>query len=181
MCIDAPVATALCCLSTITHPRILSKHSKLKRLLGMVRYMMEDTMRVLVDRSLQAYVSYVVSNCASRLAVKSTALVEVVTPASAAPGPNAAAEPSAHAGGAAATAAHRRPPLLQIELQAAKEGTHFHYSVQLDSVIVKFATLFDHAIQKLQVSLQWALLAAVARRPVACCYCCYCSLLVYAA
>lgn len=122
-------------------PFLPDRRSKLKRLLGMVRYMMEDTMRVLVDRSLQGYVSYVVSNCASRLTVKSTAVVEVVAT-------NAATDSAAMHGGAHA---HRRPPLLQIELQAAKEGTHFHYSVQLDSVILKFATLFDHAIQKLQV------------------------------
>ncbi len=75
-----------------------------------IRFMMEDTMRFLVDKSLQAYVTYITAACSQKLQVKSTNHIEVL--------PSSENKTPINL---------RRAPLLFLELQIAKEGTHFVY------------------------------------------------------
>ncbi|GAX80571.1 hypothetical protein CEUSTIGMA_g8008.t1 [Chlamydomonas eustigma] len=102
--------------------------SKLKRLLSLVRFTMEDTMRFLVEESLTKYVSYVRSACATKIVVKSSNQVEI--------------EGSTLLGS-------RRPPLLTAELQSTKENT-FVYSIAAESVVTKLIGVYDHGVRKLQ-------------------------------
>ena len=47
--------------------------SKLKKFLTLLRFTMEDTLRFLVEESLQRFVAFVSTACAARVAVHSTA------------------------------------------------------------------------------------------------------------
>ena len=107
--------------------------SKLRRFFNLVRYTMEDTLRLLVDDSLQKYVSFVSKSCSGRITVKSTNSIEVEVADEAGP-------PSL-----------RRPPLLTVELLPSKEAPgEFVYSIPLDSIVAKLSLVFDHGIKKTQ-------------------------------
>lgn len=120
--------------------------SKLKKFLTLTRFLMEDTLRFLVEESLSRYVSFLTTAAAPKITVLSTACVETDGVPTGAVG---AVGPAAPAGGAGAGA--RKPPLLLIELQTTKDGTRFMYNTPLESIVQKASTIFDHAVAKVRV------------------------------
>ncbi|KAG2439747.1 hypothetical protein HYH02_010624 [Chlamydomonas schloesseri] len=107
--------------------------SKLRKFLTLTRFMMEDTMRGLVEESLAKFAGFIQGCCPGRVAVHSTCAVEIL---------DAAASP--------ATGPGRKPPLLVMDLTTNKEATRFVYSTQIESIVTKVMALFDAAIGRTQ-------------------------------
>ncbi|KXZ54227.1 hypothetical protein GPECTOR_5g319 [Gonium pectorale] len=108
--------------------------SKLRKFLTLTRFVMEDTMRGLVEDSLAKFASFVQGCCPRRVTVHSTSHVEILDASSVAPisGPG------------------RKPPLLALDLTTNKEGNRFMYSTQPDTIVTKIMALFDAAIGRTQ-------------------------------
>ncbi|KAJ9531690.1 hypothetical protein QJQ45_021840, partial [Haematococcus lacustris] len=108
--------------------------SKLKKFLTLTRFVMEDTLRFLLEESLTKYVAFITAACSTKVRVVSTCLVESDSPA-AGSGPPRVSAP-------------RKPPLLLLELQVSKDGSRLHYSAPLAAIITKATAVFDHAVTK---------------------------------
>ncbi|KAF5829735.1 dynein heavy chain, N-terminal region 2-domain-containing protein [Dunaliella salina] len=118
--------------------------SKLKKFLTQTKFIMEDTLRFLVEDSLHRLVAFVRIACLHRATVKSTACVEVEVPA-------IDNQPAYVINGNSSTintASIRKPPLLLLELQATKDGTRFQYSTSLDAIIPRFCAVYDNSLNK---------------------------------
>ncbi|KAL0019092.1 hypothetical protein WJX77_000912 [Trebouxia sp. C0004] len=100
--------------------------SKMKSLLVVTRFMMEDTLRSLVLDNHSKYVTFVNAACGAKVTVVDTSNVQIVYPA-------------------ATTASTQKPPLLGLELQVS-EGTKISCKTDLDSVVPRMLALFDKAI-----------------------------------
>lgn len=100
--------------------------SKLKKFLNMIRYLMEDTLRFLVEDSLQRFTSFIQGACRIAVSVRGTNSVEN--------------EP--------APAGTKRVPLLSIELVIKEDGLGFDYSTPLSLIPAKVVAVFNHAIQR---------------------------------
>lgn len=101
--------------------------SKLKKFLNMIRYVMEDTMRFLVEDSLEKYARFIQSACCARVTVLGTNQVEVEDPGA---GP-------------------KKVPLLAVELMINDEESRFQYNTPLPSVPAKVVSVFNHALNRL--------------------------------
>ncbi|GLI62391.1 hypothetical protein VaNZ11_005010 [Volvox africanus] len=125
--------------------------SKLRKFLTLTRFVMEDTMRGLVEDSLAKFTAFVQGCCPRRVIVHSTSQVEIQDAASSTaaatvstvavagpPGPSGAAGPG------------RKPPLLALDLAVSKEGGRFVYSTPPPTIITKVMALFDAAITRTQ-------------------------------
>ncbi|MEW5308986.1 MAG: hypothetical protein WDW38_000903 [Sanguina aurantia] len=101
--------------------------SKLRSFLTLTRFVMEDTLRFLVDDSLAKFVSFITGCCRSPVIVKSTCVVE---------------------GGS--DTATKRAPLLMLELLTSKDGRHFSYSSSTEACVARLGAVFEHAITRVQ-------------------------------
>lgn len=106
--------------------------SKLRKFLTLTRFVMEDTMRALVEDSLGKFTGFIQSCCPGRVTVHSTSSVEILDASSPVPVP--------------AIGPGRKPPLLVMDLATNKEATRFVYSTQPESIVTKIMALFDAAI-----------------------------------
>ncbi|EFJ44217.1 dynein heavy chain 2, partial [Volvox carteri f. nagariensis] len=125
--------------------------SKLRKFLTLTRFVMEDTMRGLVEDSLAKFTTFVQGCCPRRVIVHSTSHVEIQDSASS--GVTIAATALSVAAAAAAAAAGgpgRKPPLLALDLAVSKEGGRFVYSTPPPTIITKIMVLFDAAITRTQ-------------------------------
>ncbi|GLC56009.1 hypothetical protein PLESTB_001054700 [Pleodorina starrii] len=136
--------------------------SKLRKFLTLTRFVMEDTMRGLVEDSLAKFTTFVQGCCPRRVVVHSTCLVEIQdSGASASTAPSAPAPVTVALTSALSTVASvavpsssagpgRKPPLIALDLAVSKEGGRFVYSTPPAIIISKVMALFDAAITRTQ-------------------------------
>ncbi|KAG2485619.1 hypothetical protein HYH03_015682 [Edaphochlamys debaryana] len=110
--------------------------SKLRKFLTLTRFVMEDTMRALVEDSLAKFTAFVQGCCPGRVTVHSTSQVEILDASS--PLPLPAAGPG------------RKPPLLALDLAPNKDGSRFVYSTTPEVIVNKIMALYDAAIGRTQ-------------------------------
>ncbi|KAK3247674.1 hypothetical protein CYMTET_42830 [Cymbomonas tetramitiformis] len=103
--------------------------SKLKKFLTMTRFMMEDSLRFLVEESLEKFMSFMDKNCSPVVNVVSTCEIHQVKPQ-------------------LDIFSSKKPPLFALEL-LMKDG-HFCYSTDLNVFEPQLRQIFDHAIKAVQ-------------------------------
>lgn len=116
----------------------------------LTRFIMEDTLRALVEESLSKFTTFILGCCAGHVLIHATNNVELLdapvgTAGSAAGSvtPVAALPPDAAAPG-------RKPPLLTVELAPNKEGTKLTLSVAPEQIVSKIMNIYDAAITRVQ-------------------------------
>eukprot|EP00775_Hariotina_reticulata_P004794 gene4794-5043_t len=103
------------------------RFSKLRRLMSLVRYGMEDTLRYLAEGSMREFVGFIQASCYDAPSVSPSSPVAAST------------KPSS-----------RKVPLLQAELLITPDGSDFAYSIPVDSIRSRILAVLDKGISKLQ-------------------------------
>lgn len=102
--------------------------SKLKKFLRVVRFMMEDTMRILVESSYEKFVNFIEAEC--------NCAVQIVSPA------KVVVQKSSDK--------KRKVPLFSVELAMDNEKYCFHYSTPLDKFLSAILKVFEQGVTSLQ-------------------------------
>ena len=102
--------------------------SKLKKFLRVIRFMMEDTLRILVESSYERFVTFIEAEC--------NCTVDIVSPAT------VVVEKSSEK--------KRKVPLFSIELAMDMEKFCFHYSTPLDKFLSAILKVFEQGVTSLQ-------------------------------
>ena len=102
--------------------------SKLKKFLRVVRFMMEDTLRILIESSYEKFVNFIEAECNCAVDIVSPAVVVVQK----------------------SSEKKRKVPLFSIELAMDTEKSCFHYSTPLDKFLAAILKVFEQGITSLQ-------------------------------
>ena len=113
--------------------------SKLKRFLNMTRYMMEDTLRYLVEENVTKFVEFIERCCAAEVKIVSTNEVIVV---------NNNADAGAEAGSSAPSHTHKKIALFALELNIYE--SEIIYTTSLSNFLPALRNIFDHGIACVQ-------------------------------
>ena len=102
--------------------------SKLKKFLRVIRFMMEDTLRILVSNSLEKFVSFIEAQCDCMVEVMSPSQVVIKK----------------------SSINTRKVPMFSIELTIDQDKSCIQYSTSLDKFVTTMIKVFDQGITSMQ-------------------------------